>query len=476
MASLLNAFNNPKDEGAAGSSGNPPSPTPDKIADTNSEILWPLLPDEYTLTKIIGKGAFATVYAATAKTTEERTPVPDASSTGQYYPHCSIKILELENVGSSLTDILNEVRIMRSISHRNVLDAYATFVRGSQLWLVTQIMAKGSCLNALGVLQERGIQGFDEKSIQYVMNSTLRGLQYLHSQGHIHRDVKAGNILLGSLGGVRLADFGVSGWLKSSQGESRDCAKTFVGTPCWMAPEVMEQISGYDYGADVWSLGITCLELAKGYAPYANFPPMKVLLMTIQEDPPSFNTYEDLGGKGEKHSKEIKSFVNKCLQKDPSKRQSVDELLSHKIFSHLSDEKGINKAREEFRNDILKHIDDIGNTDPDKVVKERAAGTKPIVFESTPGDEDRPAGTTWVFSDGTSQVVKQGGGGGGDDDEDFFDKFEKSTGGENFDKDRGNEPEKVKDEKEPEKDPEKVKDEKDDNLDFMDEFEKIGTE
>jgi len=134
---------------------------------------------------------------------------------------------------------------MRSISHPNVLDAYACFLEsgGSRMWLVSQIMAKGSCLNALKALAEKGIAGFPEPAMAYVLNSTLRGLSYFHSNGHIHRDVKAGNILLGSLGGVRLADFGVSGWL-SKGGDKREATKTFVGTPCWMAPEVMEQVSG----------------------------------------------------------------------------------------------------------------------------------------------------------------------------------------------------------------------------------------
>lgn len=282
---------------------------------------WPCESNAYSLERLIGRGAFAKVYMATC---------PRGLNTSE---RVALKVMDLEQVTAEITEISREVQMMRMCCHANVLCCHASFVSKSELYLVMPLMEKGSCLHIMHAAKQRGFgEGMSEEWLGYVLSQVLHGLEYLHENGHIHRDIKAGNVLLDPAGKVALADFGVSSWLVHA-GLGRRTAKTFVGTPCWMAPEVMEQVDGYDYKADIWSFGITALELAKGFAPYAFHPPMKVLLLTIQEEPPSLRSYStEKSCTGESFSRSFKEMVRMCLQKEARKRPTVHTLLNCKFF------------------------------------------------------------------------------------------------------------------------------------------------
>ncbi|KAL7165615.1 hypothetical protein ACSBR2_041321 [Camellia fascicularis] len=267
-------------------------------------------PTDYKLLEEVGYGASATVFRAI------------------YLPFnevVAVKCLDLDRCNSNLDDIRREAQTMSLIDHPNVIRAYCSFVVDRNLWVVMPFMAEGSCLHLMKIAYP---DGFEEFAIGSILKETLKALEYLHEHGHIHRDVKAGNILLDTNGVVKLADFGVSACM-FDKGDRQRSRNTFVGTPCWMAPEVLQPGSGYDFKADIWSFGITALELAHGHAPFSKYPPMKVLLMTIQNAPPGLDYDRD-----KKFSKSFKEMVAMCLVKDQTKRPTAEKLLKHSFFKH----------------------------------------------------------------------------------------------------------------------------------------------
>ncbi|KAH9667607.1 protein kinase domain-containing protein [Citrus sinensis] len=246
---------------------------------------YPIGAEHYTLYEEVGQGVSASVHRALC--------IP-------FNEIVAVKILDFERDNSDLSNISREAQTMILVDHPNVLKSHCSFVSDHNLWVVMPFMSGGSCLH---ILKAAYPDGFEEVVIATILR-------------------ESGNILIDVRGAIKLGDFGVSACLFDS-GDRQRMRNTFVGTPCWMAPEVMEQLHGYDFKADIWSFGITALELAHGHAPFSKYPPMKVLLMTLQNAPPGLDYERD-----RKFSKMIAS----CLVKDPSKRPSAKKLLKHSFF------------------------------------------------------------------------------------------------------------------------------------------------
>jgi len=273
--------------------------------------IHPTSADGYELQEQIGQGTAATVYKAWCEQAKE---------------FVAIKVVDLEWFQTSLEEISKEIQVMSLSAHPNVVPYSTSFVHGHDLWVVMPLLTGGSVSSLIRCMFPNGL---DEPLAQYILHESLKALEYFHSQGQIHRDVKAANIMLDSKGNVMLSDYGVMGWMVEG-GMERKMRQTFVGTPCWMAPEVMEQVHGYDYKADMWSFGITAIEIAQGCPPYIKHPPMKVLLLTLQNPPPTLEPHASA-----KYSKNFKDMLDFCLQKDPAKRPSATQLLKHKFFKNV---------------------------------------------------------------------------------------------------------------------------------------------
>lgn len=274
------------------------------VEEQKTKAEFPTKAGDYMLWKPIGKGSFGIVWKAR---------ILNGLRKGEYV---AIKIMKIDDFkGKSLDEIRNEVRIMSLCQHENISTFHVSFISGNDVWLIMPIYEGGSLCELLKVCYPDGIK--DEAVIATILKNVLLALGYMHKQKQMHRDIKCSNIMLDKEGHVYLGDFGICKVLVD-----RKIAETFAGTLCWMAPEVLNPgKGGYDFTVDIWSIGITAIELAEGKPPYAGLLSMKVVKTIIHEDPPRLKDET-------KWSKGFVAFVNNCLQKIPADRLTVPALLA----------------------------------------------------------------------------------------------------------------------------------------------------
>ncbi|XP_071101473.1 myosin-IIIb-like isoform X2 [Haliotis cracherodii] len=277
------------------------------------------LPDpveEWELEDLIGEGTYGEVYMAKNK----KTRVQAAAKV-------------MESIHEVLEEVEEEFQVLRDLStHPNIPDFFGMYLKrdGSsedQIWLVME-MCGGGTVTDLSRALIKDSKRLEEGLIGHILRETLKALNHLHSNNVMHRDIKGHNILITESGEIKLVDFGVSGHLDRALGRR----KTHVGTPYWMAPEVIaceQQIEySYDIRCDIWSLGITAIELADGAPPLADIDPRRALFKIARSPPPTFRQ-PDLW------SQNFKDFVKKCLIKDFEERPFTEGLLNHPFIEDL---------------------------------------------------------------------------------------------------------------------------------------------
>lgn len=281
--------------------------------------------------EVVGNGTYGQVYKGRH------------TKTGQL---AAIKVMNVTE--DEEEEIKLEINVLKKFSnHRNIATYYGAFIKKSppgkddQLWLVMEFCGAGSVTDLVKATKGSSLK---EEWIAYIGREMLRGLAHLHSNKVIHRDIKGQNVLLTDNAEVKLVDFGVSAQLDKTIGRRN----TFIGTPYWMAPEVIacdeNPDATYDNRSDLWSLGITAIEMAEGKPPLCDMHPMRALFLIPRNAPPRL--------KSNRWSSRFSNFVETCLLKDYMHRPNTETLLKHPFIKDQPTER---QVRIQLKDHIDRH-------------------------------------------------------------------------------------------------------------------------
>ena len=266
---------------------------------------FPSNPESYELLNIIGKGDYSKVYQARCKT------------NGQIL---CIKIVNLEEF--PLENLSKTTALWSQCKDPDIVQYYGSFLCNSSVWILEEFMDEGSLEDIIKYGFSKGIH--DENVCANIISGALKGLDYFHKNQKIHRNIKSCNILINSKGESKIADFGLATSMIQGGTKKAACFSMY-GDACYMSPEILMNGDGYSPKSDIWSLGLTSIEIATGKMPYEGVKIMQSIVDIMSKEPPSL---PDSAG----YSQAFQDFVSRCLCVAPEKRASADELLNHKFI------------------------------------------------------------------------------------------------------------------------------------------------